>query len=188
MKTHFSLFFAALCLLCASQFLFAEDFPPEPYGKNEFHPVFTGLRRAEIITLGAIPFVTFNVTLGYSIGKYASHNFDSNYFPNPFAKSSDANAYTTDEQIAIIFTSLGISAGIGLTDFIVHTVKRNRARKRLEAQQTGPIKITPVSEDPEAIKIETAPDFKPNKDSAFPSEAFDAQKTLENLDIFPEER
>ncbi|MGP1459857.1 MAG: hypothetical protein ACTTKL_11230 [Treponema sp.] len=167
MKIKFLLVFAVFCLLQPAQFLSAEDFPPEPYGKDEFHPVLKDLRRAEIITLGAIPFVTFNVTLGYSFSKYASHNFDSNYFPNPFAKGSDANAFTTDEQIGIILTSLGISAGIGLTDFIVHAVKRSRARKRLQTQQAGPIKITPVSEDPEAVRIEIAPEA--NADGDFSS-------------------
>ena len=158
------LLFAFSAFFLSFSMLFAQTQSPEPYSKDEFHPVLKDLRRAEIITLGAIPFVTFNVTLGYSFGKYASHNFDSNYFPNPFAKSSDANAYTTEEEIGIILTSVGISAGIGLTDFIVHEIKRSRARKRLKALQNGPIKISPIEEDPEAVKIEILPQNK-NDDS-----------------------
>ena len=158
-------FSAFAVLFFFSVMLFAQAQTPEPYTKDEFHPVLKDLRRAEIITLGAIPFVTFIVTLGYSFSKYASHNFDSNYFPNPFAKSSDANAYTTEEQIGIILTSVGISTGIGLTDFIVHEIKRSRAHKRLKALQTGPIKISPIEEDPEAVKIEVLPQDK--NDSSF---------------------
>lgn len=74
------LLFAFSAFFLSFSMLFAQTQSPEPYSKDEFHPVLKDLRRAEIITLGAIPFVTFNVTLGYSFGKYASHNFDSNYF------------------------------------------------------------------------------------------------------------
>lgn len=149
--------FVLALFLCTLSVLpvFPED-APAPYTKEEFPPLLRDIRRAEIITLGAVPFVTFNVTLGYSISKYASHNFDPDYFPNPFAKTSDANAYTTDEQIGIILTSAGISLGIGIADLIVHIVKRNRAKRRLQAQHSGPIKINPLAEAPEAFEIDIA--------------------------------
>ena len=137
--------------MTASSPVFSET--AEPYEKDEFPGILHDIRRAEIITLGSMPFITFSASLGYSFGKYASHNFDSSYFVNPFA-STDGNSFSTDEQIGILLTSLGISAGIGLTDFIVHTVKRNNRLRRLKKQKNTEIQITPIIEDPDATKVE----------------------------------
>ncbi len=147
-----AVFFTILISLFTSSFpVFSET--AEPYKQDEFPGILHDIRRAEIITLGSMPFITFSVTLGYSFGKYAAHDFDSSYFVNPFS-STDENSFSTDEQIGILLTSLGISAGIGLTDFIVHTVKRNNRLRRLKKQKNTEIQINPVFEDPDAIKIE----------------------------------
>lgn len=152
------IFFTVLISLLSSSFpVFSET--PEPYQKDEFPGILHDIRRAEIITLGSMPFITFSATLGYSFGKYASHNFDSNYFVNPFS-STDENSFSTDEQIGILLTSLGISAGIGLTDFIVHTIKRNNRQRKLKKQKNPEIQITPIREDPDAIKINPPNDIE----------------------------
>lgn len=152
------IFFTVLISLLTSSFpVFSET--PEPYQKDEFPGILHDIRRAEIITLGSMPFITFSATLGYSFGKYASHNFDSSYFVNPFS-STDENSFSTDEQIGILLTSLGISAGIGLTDFIVHTIKRNNRQKKLKKQKNTEIQITPIREDPDAIKINPPNDIE----------------------------
>lgn len=152
------IFFTVLISLLSSSFpVFSET--PEPYQKDEFPGILHDIRRAEIITLGSMPFITFSATLGYSFGKYASHNFDSSYFVNPFS-STDENSFSTDEQIGILLTSLGISAGIGLTDFIVHTIKRNNRQKKLKKQKNTEIQITPIREDPDAIKINPPKDIE----------------------------
>lgn len=152
------IFFTVLISLLSSSFpVFSET--PEPYQKEEFPGILHDIRRAEIITLGSMPFITFSATLGYSFGKYASHNFDSSYFVNPFS-STDENSFSTDEQIGILLTSLGISAGIGLTDFIVHTIKRNNRQKKLKKQKNTEIQITPIREDPDAIKINPPKDIE----------------------------
>lgn len=132
--------------------VYAENNVPEPYTEDEFPSFLYDLRRAEIITLGSMPFITLGTSLGYSFGKYAYHGFDSDYFSNPFAKTTES-AYSADEQVGIILTSLGISLGIGITDFIVQTVKRNSKAKKIKNNDNSPIKITPISEDPDAIKI-----------------------------------
>lgn len=152
------IFFTVLISLLSSSFpVFSET--PEPYQKDEFPGILHDIRRAEIITLGSMPFITFSATLGYSFGKYASHNFDSSYFVNPFS-STEENCFSTDEQIGILLTSLGISAGIGLTDFIVHTIKRNNRQKKLKKQKNTEIQITPIREDPDAIKINPPKDIE----------------------------
>lgn len=160
------IFFTVLISLLSSSFpVFSET--PEPYQKDEFPGILHDIRRAEIITLGSMPFITFSATLGYSFGKYASHNFDSSYFVNPFS-STDENSFSTDEQIGILLTSLGISAGIGLTDFIVHTIKRNNRQRKLKKQKNTEIQITPIREDPDAIKINPPKDIE----STQPEEGF----------------
>lgn len=123
----------------------------EPYTKDEFPVFLKDLRRAEIVTLGSMPFITFSVSLGWSFGRYAYNGFDSNYFVNPFSKSSTSN-FTTDEQIGIILTSLGISVGIGLTDYVYHVIKRNQKTKKIVPPK-GKIIISPIQEDPKAQKL-----------------------------------
>ena len=137
--------------LFAENLFSAESRTPEPYSDNEFPGFLHDLRRAEIITLGAMPFITFNATLGYSLGKFAFNNFDPQYFVNPFAQSSDSS-FSTDEQIGIILTSLGISLCIGITDLIVNSVKRNNAKKKIN-DPNNPVKINPIKNDPDAIKL-----------------------------------
>ena len=137
--------------LFAQNLFSAASKTPEPYSDNEFPGFLHDLRRAEIITLGAMPFITFNATLGYSLSKFAFNNFDLQYFVNPFAQSSDSS-FSTDEQIGIILTSLGISLCIGITDFIVNSVKRSNAKKKIN-NPNNPVKINPIKNDPDAIKL-----------------------------------
>lgn len=132
-----------------------ESAAPEPYQEDEFPAAMNDLRRAEIITLGAVPFVTLNVTIAYSLGNCAFHGFDTDYLNNPFAKSS--SSYTTGEQVGILLTSLGISLGIGLTDFIVRLVRRRSADRRAGALPSGRVNITPLSEDPDAVPVRPEP-------------------------------
>ena len=148
-------------IICLSLFanlppVFAADTKsttPEPYEEDEFPSWLKDLRRAEIITLGAMPFITLNTSLCYSFGNYAFHNFDSDYFLNPFAQGSDTSSYTSGEQAGILITSLGICLGIGITDFIVHSVKRSNQKKKMRTQKKGNINIESVADDPEATKI-----------------------------------
>ena len=148
-------------IICLSLFanltpVFAADTKsttPEPYEEDEFPSWLKDLRRAEIITLGAMPFITLNTSLCYSFGNYAFHNFDSDYFLNPFAQGSDTSSYPSGEQAGILLTSLGICLGIGITDFIVHSVKRSNQKKKMRTQKKGNINIESVADDPEATKI-----------------------------------
>ncbi len=136
--------------------LFSEDTTPVPYEKTEFPQFLKDLRRFEIITLGAMPFVTLDTTLAFSAFKYVDSGFDSAYTPNPFA----ASTYSTDEQMQIIFTSLGVCACIGLTDFVVQYIKRTKANKRQMLLENDSIQIYKnISTDEDAVLI-PAPDSK----------------------------
>lgn len=144
MKKHGFFFRTVLLLLIFSMvnpcFAASNSTTPEPYHDNEFPQFLKDARRFEIVTLGALPFVCIQTTLGYSTYQYFNHNFDGNYFPNPFAASN----YTQEEQIGILLTSLGICVGIGLTDLIIQIVKRNHKKKMSYLQNTD-IVITDIS-------------------------------------------
>ena len=136
---------------------------PKPYSKDEFPQGLKDLRRFEIITLGAMPFVTLDTTLAYSTIRYAQHDFDSAYKPNIFSKSS----FSSDEQKGIILTSIGISIGIGLTDYIVQVVKRNKKKKAEKVINYDDISITPIAQDSDAVKLELPVSHNSNEEDVF---------------------
>ncbi|MGI0530283.1 hypothetical protein [Treponema socranskii] len=152
---------AVLLLLCVIAFPCrakeSKDTTPVPYTDDEFPQFMKDLRRAEIISFGALPFVTLTSTIVYSSARYAQHGFDSEYFPNPFAKASASNGYSTAEQAGILLTSAGISVGIGLTDLLVSVIRRKVAKKKLERKEKAPIVVTPIVEDKDAVRIDMPP-------------------------------
>lgn len=129
--------------------VFSEDTTPLPYEQKEFPQGLKDLRRFEIITLGAMPFVTLDTTLVYSVYRYVQSGYNPEYSPNPFA----ASTYTTDEQTKIILTSLGVCLGIGLTDYAIQLIKRSKAKKREKLLTYDDISIYPLSEDPDATLL-----------------------------------
>lgn len=125
------------------------DTTPKPYDKKELPQGVKDLRRFEIITLGALPFVTLDTTLAYSTIRYAQHNFDNAYAPDIFSKSN----FSQEEQKNIILTSVGICIGIGLTDYIVQLIRRNSKKRKARQITYDDIAIVPISEDPDATEI-----------------------------------
>ncbi len=83
-------------------------------------------------------------TLGYGLYRYFDHGMDASYFPNPFSKGSGAGSLTQQEQMGLLFSSLGISAAIGLADFAIIKVKRSR-REKDSASASGNFTVTPLS-------------------------------------------
>ncbi|MGP1601476.1 hypothetical protein [Treponema sp.] len=126
--------------LCAAVFMFTfvfasenEALQIEGYEKGKELPSWVkDLRRAEIVTLGSLPFTTLGATLAYSLYRYGANDFKPAYIPNPFPLSSTEAKLSTDEQIGIIATAAGISLAVGITDFIVMQVKQSRKKKALE--------------------------------------------------------
>jgi hypothetical protein len=124
---------------------FAADTTPKPYDNDELPQTMKDIRRFEIITLGALPFVTLDTTLAYSTWRYVQHDFDSAYQPDIFAASS----FSQEEQRNLILTSLGVCIGIGLTDLIVQIIRRSH-KKRTTQINYDDISIIPISEDEDA--------------------------------------
>ena len=127
---------------------FSEDTSPRPYDNDELPQVMKDLRRFEIISLGALPFVTLDTTLAYSTWRYVQHDFDAAYTPDIFAASS----FSQEEQRNLILTSLGVCIGIGLTDLIVQIVKRSHKKRRSQINYDD-ISIIPIAEDEDAQVI-----------------------------------
>jgi|WetSurMetagenome_2_1015567.scaffolds.fasta_scaffold88100_3 hypothetical protein len=125
---------------------------PAPYTENEFPQFMKDLRRTEIITLGSMPFITLDTTFAYSLIRYWQNDFSSAYTPNPFAKTSDSNGFSENEQRGILLTSFCICAGIGLTDLTFNLIKRAIGNRK-EINEKRNIKITPIEEDKDAVKL-----------------------------------
>ena len=149
-KSKVFLFFL-ISLFISTQNIFAEEnHEPKPYDTSELPQAIKDFRRFEIITLGSLPFVMIDTTLVYSGIRYARNDFKDEYKPNIFDKTS----YTTEEQMQILLTSVGISVGIGVSDLVVNIIKRETKKNRAKRQKQNNIIINPISEDPDATKIE----------------------------------
>lgn len=119
----------------------------EPYREGEFPDWLQDVRRAEIVSLGSLPFTTLSATLVYSIYRYAANGFDKDYFPNPLAKSSASANLSKDEQIGIITVSAGLSVAAGIADYIISAVRRSKNDKLEEERDAGiaqNVTVTPV--------------------------------------------
>lgn len=145
MKRRFVFLLLVFSLLFNS-FCFAET--AEPYDTSELPESLLDLRRFEIVTLGSLPFVMLDSTLAYSTYRFAVEGTGS---PTPFASSSN---FSTDEQMGLVLTSLGISVGIGLTDLIIRIIKRGVSNKRIKKESGKDIQIIPVTENPDAVRIQ----------------------------------
>lgn len=133
---------------------FADDLTisdAEPYNTKVIPQWVKDVRRGEIITLGSWPFTTLLVSLSYSMGMFAIHNWDSSYFRNPFSSSGDGYSYKEIRNILLV--SAGVSVGIGITDLIVNIVKRENAKKKRNAEQLKNITITPLDSGQDRLFI-----------------------------------
>jgi hypothetical protein len=147
---------AALILMAAMlPTLVAESVTPEPkpYEKDEFPQWLKDLRRAEIITFGSLPFVTFSASIYYDVYRYYDHDQQTGYEPWPFKKGATAIALTEDEQKRILAISACVSVGVALVDFGFRTVRRAIRERKAEREhqlEVDPITIEPVVSTPES--------------------------------------
>lgn len=117
-KEKTNMYKKTLCILIIFSIFtlsFAQN-TPKPYSDDEFSQTFKDIRRFEIITLGAIPFVTFDTIWIYS-------SIQAGSVTNPFTAK---NNLSSDEIKTVILTSVGISLGIAITDLIINLIKRKK--------------------------------------------------------------
>ena len=145
--------FLVLCMMAVAQMpLIAdekkEDHTPVPYTKEEFPLWQRELRRFEILSFGALPFVTLLSFWGYDMVRAAKHPKDPAYYPWPLKKADKAVALTEKEQLNVFLTAAGISVTIALIDITYRAIKRAVVKKRLERENAfteDPIQFTPIT-------------------------------------------
>ena len=144
--------FLVLCIMAAAQMpLIAEekkeDHTPVPYTKEEFPLWQREIRRFEILSFGALPFVTLLSFWGYDMIRAAKHPKDPAYYPWPLKKADKAVALTEKEQLNVFLTAAGISVTIALIDITYRAIKRSATKKRLERENAfteDPIQFVPA--------------------------------------------
>ena len=145
--------FLVLCMMAVAQMPLVaeekkeEDHTPVPYTKEEFPLWQRELRRFEILSFGALPFVTLLSFWGYDMVRAAKHPKDPAYYPWPLKKADKAVALTEKEQLNVFLTAAGISVTIALIDITYRAIKRAVVKKRLERENAfteDPIQFTPI--------------------------------------------
>ena len=152
MKRKLSAVLLLLIFLFASApnlFADSKDTTPVPYTENEFPEWAKQLRRSEIITFGALPFVTIGVSLIYSLLLWQQ----SGNFINPLDKSQ---TYSTEQMWEIFGYSCGVSLAIGITDYVWNTIdlKKQQDEENRKNNNDYKIIVTPINEDEVLISRE----------------------------------
>ena len=146
--------FLVLCMMAVAQMPLVaeekkeEEHTPVPYTKEEFPLWQREFRRFEILSFGALPFVTLLSFWGYDMVRAAKHPKDPAYYPWPLKKADKAVALTEKEQLNVFLTAAGISVTIALIDITYRAIKRAVVKKRLERENAfteDPIQFTPIT-------------------------------------------
>ena len=147
-KIAFLIFFVSLFSVFP---VYAEDSnvsrTPDPYGAEEFKQWQKDLRRFEIITFGALPFVSLLSFWAYDIGRSIAHKGDPAYNPWPIKDAKIAVKLTEKEQRNIFFTAVGISLGVAIIDLTYRSIKRANAKKLEEKNEEEAILLIPIEEN-----------------------------------------
>ncbi len=120
---------------------------PVPYGPAEFPDWQVDMRRAEIISFGALPFMTFFSSIYYDVYRYYDHGQDEAYLPWPFKKQDIAVPLSEAEQKNVFYASIGISLGVAVVDFAWRAISRRAAKGRRESEAAAKpetITIAPI--------------------------------------------
>ncbi|MGI0517025.1 hypothetical protein [Treponema denticola] len=135
---------------------------PDPYGAEEFKQWQKDLRRFEIITFGALPFVSLLSFWAYDIGRSIAHKGDPAYNPWPLKDAKIAVKLTEKEQLGVFLTAVGISLGVAIIDLTYRSIKRANAKKLEEKNEEPAILLIPIeenkSEETETSKTEESDD------------------------------
>ena len=129
------LFIVSVLLICSVSLLSAQQLPPEePLMPEEYDPVefpqwARDLRRFEVISVGSFPITFLFTSLLYDFSLYAMNDFSPEY-------SMGTQRSRTDLSI-IIGAAAGASLLVAAADLIILSVKRNKAEKRTENEQSN---------------------------------------------------
>ncbi len=120
-----------IIILCAAPLMAQEPIPYEP---DEFPLWLRDVRRAEAILFGVIPLTVLYATIAYDIYRFSNHAAQTgvanpNYLPSMLT-STHAPFSQEDEQI-IVWTALGLAAGVAIADLIIHLIRAKKENKGL---------------------------------------------------------
>lgn len=152
MKYFANKFFYILFFITFMSMLFAQkvDRTPEPYGIDEFTTWQKDLRRFEILSFGALPFVSLLSFWGYDMIRAAKNPGNVAYYPWPLKRADIAAPLTEKEQKNVFFTAMGLSVGVALIDYTARAIMRRIKQKKLEAEmqeEAGAIELLPLDDD-----------------------------------------
>ena len=152
MKYFSKKFFYILFFVLFTSIAFAQkvDRTPEPYGIDEFTTWQKDLRRFEILSFGALPFVSLLSFWGYDMIRAAKNPGNAAYYPWPLKRADIAAPLTEKEQKNIFFTAMGLSVGVALIDYTARAIMRRIKQKKLEAEmqeEAGAIELVPLDDD-----------------------------------------
>lgn len=152
MKYFSKKFFYILFFVLFTSIAFAQkvDRTPEPYGIDEFTTWQKDLRRFEILSFGALPFVSLLSFWGYDMIRSAKNPGNAAYYPWPLKRADIAAPLTEKEQKNVFFTAMGLSVGVALIDYTARAIMRRIKQKKLEAQMQDnafSIELIPLDDD-----------------------------------------
>ncbi|UTC63311.1 hypothetical protein E4O05_05345 [Treponema sp. OMZ 787] len=128
---------------------------PDPYGAEEFKQWQKDLRRFEIITFGALPFVSLLSFWTYDIARSIIHKGDPAYNPWPLKDAKTAVKLTEKEQLNIFLTAVGISLAVAVIDLTYRSIKRANEKKQEQKTEEPSILLIPL-EDNQNVNPEAA--------------------------------
>lgn len=152
MKYFSKKFFYILFFVLFTSIAFAQkvDRTPEPYGIDEFTTWQKDLRRFEILSFGALPFVSLLSFWGYDMIRSFKNPGNAAYYPWPLKRADIAAPLTEKEQKNVFFTAMGLSVGVALIDYTARAIMRRIKQKKLEAQMqdnASSIELIPLDDD-----------------------------------------
>lgn len=152
MKYFTNKFFYIIFFTTFMSVVFAQkvDRTPEPYGIDEFTTWQKDLRRFEILSFGALPFVSLLSFWGYDMIRAAKNPGNAAYYPWPLKRADIAAPLTEKEQKNVFFTAMGLSVGVALIDYTARAIMRSIKQKKLEAEmqeEAGAIELIPLDDD-----------------------------------------
>ncbi|MDR1212005.1 MAG: hypothetical protein LBK40_07230 [Spirochaetaceae bacterium] len=94
------------------------------------------LRRAEIITFGAVPFTMFFSIFAVDSYRWATHDRDLRYAPWPF-KAAGAVGMSERQQLFCFGAAIAGAMTIALADHLILRAQRSREARRIEELPPG---------------------------------------------------
>jgi hypothetical protein len=146
----------SIVLFCLFFFVFSQSWAQSTapaqqsthFDSSEFPQWARDLRRGEIITIGAFPFVLLLTAISVDTYRFKSHGWDRRYAPWPI-KSAGSVERDKSENIRVISIAAAGAVAIALTDYAIVRIKRHKRQREMERLPSGtPIIIQkPLAEE-----------------------------------------